>query len=273
MRLLLRWVVVLLCASGAPSTPALALAQAQAVQVMVLGTYHFANPGLDIHNAKVDDVLAPQRQREITQLLDNLARFRPTRIAVEMRADSEAAQALPAYREFLSGSQPTSRNEIDQIAFRLGRQLGHADVFGIDVEGEFPFEAVQQYAQKSGRAAELQSALDTIGQRVKAFEARQRQASIGQLLREMNTRSAIQRDYAFYAGMLAWGSGAAQPGAALVASWTTRNLGICARLVQLAKPGDRVLVVYGAGHAFALRDCVQQMPGWQLVEPGPFLPR
>jgi hypothetical protein len=250
-----------------------ALAQALSVQVMVLGTYHFSNPGLDIHNAKVDDVLAPARQREVAQLLQGLARFAPTRIAVEMRADDQAARTVPAYREFVAGQRTASSNEIDQIGFRLAQQLGHPELYGIDVDGEFPFEGLQQYAQNTGRAAELQAAIDAVGVRVKAFEARQRQASIGQLLREMNSRSAINADNGFYTRLLAWGSGAEQPGAKLVASWATRNLGICARLVQLAQPGDRLLVVYGAGHAFALRDCVQQMPGWRLVEPGPYLPR
>ncbi len=261
------------CIAAAGFVATAALAQPQPVQVMVLGTYHFGNPGLDIHNAKVDDVMAPRRQRDITQLLNGLARFRPTRVAVEMRADDATAHAVPAYREFLSGDKPASRTEIDQIGFRLAQQLGHSELYGIDVDGEFPFEALQQYAQKTGRAAELQSLVESVRRRVKAIEARQRRASIGQLLREMNSRAAIQADNGFYTRMLAWGDGAEQPGAKLVASWTARNLGICARLVQLAQPGDRVLVVYGAGHTFALRDCVQHMPGWRLVEPGPYLPR
>ena len=31
------------------------------VEVMVLGAYHFGNPGRDTHNIKVDTVLTPQR--------------------------------------------------------------------------------------------------------------------------------------------------------------------------------------------------------------------
>src|SRR5436305_9291709 len=37
---------------GQSSTPAMAL-----IQVMVLGTYHFGNPGQDMHIMKVDSVL------------------------------------------------------------------------------------------------------------------------------------------------------------------------------------------------------------------------
>src|SRR2546425_494593 len=59
-----------------PATPARA-------EVLVLGTYHMANPGHDIFNMQADDVLAPKRQAEITQLIEVLKRFHPTKIAVE----------------------------------------------------------------------------------------------------------------------------------------------------------------------------------------------
>jgi hypothetical protein len=31
--------------------------------------------------------------------------------------------------------------------------------------------------------------------------------------------------------------------------------------------------MFGSGHAFLLRQCVTEMPGWKLVEPAAFLPR
>ncbi len=41
--------------------------------------------------------------------------------------------------------------------------------------------------------------------------------------------------------------------------------------MQVAKPGDRILVVFGAGHAYWLRDFVQHTPGFQLAEPTAYL--
>jgi hypothetical protein len=38
---------------------------ARPVEVMVVGVFHMANPGHDLHNLKVDDVLEPKRQGEI----------------------------------------------------------------------------------------------------------------------------------------------------------------------------------------------------------------
>ena len=42
------------------------------IQVMVLGTYHFGNPGLDLHNMKVDSVLTSARQAELADVATRL---------------------------------------------------------------------------------------------------------------------------------------------------------------------------------------------------------
>lgn len=246
-------------------------AAAQApVQVMVLGTYHFGNPGQDIHNARVDDVLAPQRQAEVQAVVRALAAFAPQRIAVE-RVGGDAGE-LPSYADYLAGKRDQVRNEVEQIGFRLGRELGLKAVQGIDVAGEFPFAPVQAFARQWGREAELKASLDSIGVRVKAFEAEQRTASIGQLLRRINEPAAITQDHGWYMQALRWGQGSDQPGMRLVAAWHARNLAICARLAQQVQPGERVLVIYGSGHSHLLRRCVAEMPGWQLIDPLAFLP-
>jgi len=62
------------------ATPPETMARAE---VLVLGTYHMANPGRDIFNTQADDVLAPKRQAEIAQLLEVLKKFQPTKVAIE----------------------------------------------------------------------------------------------------------------------------------------------------------------------------------------------
>ena len=249
--------------------PGLGAAQ---VQVMVLGSYHFGNPGLDLHNTQVDDVLVPQRQAELAAVVAGLARYAPTLIAVEARADDQPGRAVSRYAAFESGQTAPTRNEIDQIAFRLARELQLAQVFGIDAAGDFPFEAVQSFANKAGRGEEFQRGVDVLGARSKAFEAEARTASIGAMLRRLNQPAAIRVDHGWYMQALSYGAGSEQPGAELLGRWLMRNAAICARLVQVSRPGDRVLVLFGAGHSHLLRQCVQDMPGWQLIEPMPYLP-
>jgi hypothetical protein len=245
---------------------------ADPVQVMVLGTYHFGNPGLDLHNAKIDDVLVPRRQAELQAVADGLARFKPTQVAVEALADALPGRALPRYREFRAGTLAPDRNEIVQIGYRVAHQQGLAEVIGIDAAGDFPFGPLQQFAQAQGRADDLQRMVDAIGARTRAFEERARVSTIGRMLRSLNEPAAIAADHGWYLQTLVFGRGADQPAARLLGSWMARNAAICARLVQSVQPGDRVLVLYGAGHNHLLRQCVRDMPGWQLVEPNAFLP-
>ena len=42
----------------------------------------------------------------------------------------------------------------------------------------------------------------------------------------------------------------------MLSAWYTRNLAICARLLQAIKPGDRVVVFYGQGHIYLLQQCL-----------------
>ena len=58
----------------------------------------------------------------------------------------------------------------------------------------------------------------------------------------------------------------------LNAAWAKRNFGICARLLQALKPGDRAVVFYGQGHVPQLAACLRSALGVAVVEPGMFLP-
>ena len=50
-----------------------------------------------------------------------------------------------------------------------------------------------------------------------------------------------------------------------------RNARICARILHVAEPGDRILVLYGVGHVHWLRDCLGTLPDVALIHPAPYL--
>jgi hypothetical protein len=80
------------------------------VQVMVLGTYHFDNPGHDLHNLKVDSVLTPEKQRELEDVAMRLAKFKPTTIAVEATA-KRADFGLDKFDQFSPDKLNTNPDE------------------------------------------------------------------------------------------------------------------------------------------------------------------
>jgi hypothetical protein len=71
-------------------------------EILVLGTYHMANPGHDIYNMQADDVLSSKRQQEIAQLIEVLKKFRPTKIAIE--ADVGSKRVAQEYSDYLAAN-------------------------------------------------------------------------------------------------------------------------------------------------------------------------
>jgi hypothetical protein len=242
-------------------------ADAAKTQVMLVGTYHFSNPGKDLNNVKAVDVLAADRQRELAKVVTALARFAPNQVAVEW----PAPVVKERYAKFRDGTLPESRNEVVQLGFRLARERGLQTVHGLDVEGDFPFEPVVAWAREHGRAGEIDALLAVGAKEVAQLSALQEQTSIGGVLRDLNTRESIERNHSFYPPTLTMGSGDDQPGVKLLSAWYTRNLAICARLLQEIKPGDRVVVFYGQGHIYLLQQCLREQPGVQLVDPLSYL--
>src|SRR5262247_3015905 len=101
------------CLAITPEPPVRAEQNAPATsraEVLVLGTYHMANPGHDLVNLKADDVLAPKRQAEIAQLVEVLKRFQPTKIAVESEQGSD--RVTKHYADYLAGKYALTGNEL-----------------------------------------------------------------------------------------------------------------------------------------------------------------
>jgi hypothetical protein len=238
---------------------------APTTKVVILGTYHMGNPSRDVENSTVDDVLSDKRQKEIAEVVAKLARFNPTVVAVES-AGAGPNLATPKYHEYLDGKLAASRNEVVQIGFRLARDAGLKEVSGVDVKGDIPMEPLQAYAQKNGQADVIGAAMAPVQREMQAFDTLLGTASVSEALQHMNDPGFVRSSDAFYRQMLRVGRGTEQPGANLVNAWQDRNTQICARLMQVTKPGDRAVVVFGAGHGYLLRQCVLQMPGYELVE-------
>ena len=261
--LLLPWMAGVRAAPDgtAPATPA--------AQVMVVGTWHFASPDLDIHNMKSVDVLTPARQAEIVAVVDALARFRPTVVALESPAGSDDDH-YGLYRQ--DKFKPVADERV-QLGYRLARQVRLDRVLGIDLPGEFPMDKVAAWAAAHGKGEAFGALMAQAGAMVAASGRQLERDSIGDVLRTINEPAEIAKGQSMYLELLRYGVGEEQPGAELNAAWQRRNYRICARLLQSVSPGDRAVVFFGQGHAHALRRCVIEAPGVDLVEANDFLPR
>jgi hypothetical protein len=221
-------------------------------EILVLGTYHMANPGHDVHNMQADDVLSPRRQHELSELIDVLKKFKPTKIAIE--ADVGSKRVAQEYADYLAGKYTLSRNEIDQIGYRLAKELGHRAVYAVDADGDFPYERVLNYAKANGLKEKFDAISARTGQRVKAQGDFLQSHTVLETLQYMNSDSVVARDLAEYFSFVPFADAYDFAGPDLLADWYRRNIRIYHNIVALVdSPSDRILVIFGAGHLGWLR--------------------
>jgi len=248
------------------------------IEVMVLGVYHMNNPGRDVNNARVDPVTTPEKQAQLVEVAQSLARFQPTAIAIERVAPDPSTMLDAGWPQYDPATLTTNADERVQIGYRLAA-LGDVErVYAVDEkdrEGQpsyFPYGVVMGWANANGKADVLAGMNGEVQAMLRRRETEQHDKTVGQLLAEMNTAEMARWNGSHYYRFLQFGGGDVLPGAELNGRWYTRNAMIFAKLMQVAKPGDRIVLIFGAGHAYWLRHFVETTPGFRLVEATDYLP-
>lgn len=241
------------------------------VAVLLLGSYHMSNPGADRFNLEADDVLSPDRQDEILAVVENLKAFAPTRVAIESPWGDTIATAR--YRAYLAGRHELSRQEEEQIGFRLAAAMGHEAVYPVDVKIGLPDDRLQSVLEAEPELGRYMGGLQEYGEWAMATMAEWlSEGTIGSMLYRMNTPEAIEwADRGYLEFFLPLVAGDDYGGAEFVATWYERNLKIFSNLHRISEPGDRVFVIYGAGHIPHLRYFVTLSPHFCLEDPLPYL--
>jgi hypothetical protein len=128
------------------AAPAVAAAADAPVSVMIIGDFHMSNPGHDLHNMHVDDVLLPKPQAELDRITRALLRFKPTVVVAEWDTDTTRER----YAKYVAGTLDPSHNEVVQLGFRLAKAANLASVYGIDVDGDFPLTRSMHTRKRTG---------------------------------------------------------------------------------------------------------------------------
>jgi hypothetical protein len=251
-------------------------------ELLILGTFHFKDAGLDAYKPEVDvDVLSPARQREVEEVVERLLRYKPTRIAIEARGKFlERMQAdWVAYRDT---DAPLKAHEIQQIGFRLAKRLGQRELFPVDTLGRNYPDLDEDAEVKAAYAAcgvdptvqsEHEQRLFAWYRHNDRVKARQ---SIRRTLLEANDPRALMASHGHYVlGLGKARCGDQYPGADLITGWWyNRNLRIYSNVAALADgPEQRVLLLIGAGHVPIIRHAAQTAPEIRLREVAEFLGR
>ena len=254
-RTVLIFALALVSALGgmAQSQTSAATTVAARAEVLVLGSFHMANRGHDIYNMQADDVLSSKRQAEMAQLIEVLKRFHPTKIAVEADllgpTNPTTLQRPNEYKEYLAGKRALGHDEVEQIGFRLAKELGHKTIYPVNADYDFPYPRIVDYAKANGRSKELDAIMDGFNQKVKTQGEYLATHTILETLLYMNADDKPAYEMGLYYRLGRFGDVGDWAGADLVSDWFRRNMRIYTNIMSLIdSPNERVLVIYGSGH-------------------------
>ncbi len=264
------------------------------IQVLLVGTFHFNNPGMDEHNTEIDDVYSKKRQKEIDEMNKGFADFKPNKIFTEMPAAAQAHEDS-LYAQYLAGNfkikdHKDGRSERFQVAYKLGKQLKHEQLYATDAEGLWLGSAVK------GVAEELN--MDFYAEDMKKAEASiikedslMRLHTMKEIIYWHNTEEALMDNHNFYVAVsprVITGEDDGKSlyyhneendghyvridenyiGAELTAEWYTRNIKIYSNILKHVKKGEdkRIFVYYGQAHIRILKHLFEDNPDFEVVD-------
>lgn len=232
---------------------------AQQPEVLVLGVWHMANL-----KGEPEDILSSRRQAEIPEVMEILKRFQPTKIALE-NAFYRGDELSEIYTQYLRGGHELTRNERQQLGFRLAGELGHSTVYSIDADGDFPLLALEDYVEAGGQREEYDAMRAEFGKWLEAWEAYRASHTLLQTLLYMNSDDHVARRMAYDYELAHFGQPWNWAGPDLLADWFRRNIRIYGNVVHLAdSPDERILVIIGAGHLAWLQHSFAADPNIRL---------
>lgn len=251
-------------------------------KAMVLGVFHFSNPQTDSYKPKFEfNILEKKRQSELDTLLAKIAQYKPTKILLEWPRIKMDSITNERYQNYINGSFKVNdkTNEVYQVGFKLAKKLGHnrvycsdasANWFGVELDWDNYDEdaylkSMGQY-EKSNRYDyesfyELNDSLKTI------------QTLTEHLISRNKPEQRLKDHQAYLTSTILEGAGDNYLGADGVARWYRRNLRIFANAYDFTdfENEERLLLVYGSGHVWQLRQFFMDSPDFDYVEPNEYL--
>jgi hypothetical protein len=243
----------------------------RAADFLFIGTYHMDNPGRDVHNTKVDDIQTEKRQNEIKEVARLLERYRPTKIMVESDATTQDTLDARFFRA-CHESQSLSKNEVQQLGFRIACDLQLPGVIAVDWNelGPIKDEDSIDYMKAVERHHQQQQYQDhfALGEAMaQKDQSILQHGTVRDMLKRINSGEWLRANAEAYFRIAQLGTPDDPIGANWVQLWFGRNLRIFNNIVRNTKPGDRVLVIYGAGHGNYLRQLATDSGMYRVHDP------
>jgi len=221
-------------------------------QVMLIGTFHFSNPGRDAVKVGDFDVMSAESQAWLQAFAERLADFKPTQVLLEYNPGNEDLMNQ-RYADYLAGNYELEVNEVYQLGFRIAKLSGLKSVKSFDHRDlNWNAEPMFEYA-KQHDSPEMKQFNQIIEDVTREQNSAMETMNMGGLMHHFNDPQQDRINMDLYLATNAIGAGDGWSGADATASWWQRNFRMYANIQKAAHPGARIIVIGGQGHMAILK--------------------
>ncbi len=241
-------------------------AQTNKTKVILLGCFHFDNPGLDVAKFENADIFSAKRQQEVIEVVNKLQRYKPSKIFIENIPSSQAMYDS-LLQQYKAGRFELKASETYQLGFRLAKELNLTTLYPVDYrESVFPIDSLMKSAADAGQSEFIQRFKVMIDSVEKYFNESIQKNTVKDLLLEQNTANVIDVQTAFYFDLLAAGKKGNHVGPYLTSEWWRRNMIIYENILKnLDGKEETILVIFGSAHTALLHNMMKYNSRLELI--------
>lgn len=241
-------------------------AQQKKTQVLLLGSFHFDNPGLDVAKFENANILSAQRQKEVLEVVEKIKQFRPDKIFIEMPAERQP-KLDSSFTKYKAGELKLSASETHQIAYCVAKELNHPGLYAVDyTEANFPFDSLMQSATAAKQVDFLEMLKQELEKIEQEFNKSLKTKTVKQILLQHNSPEYIKSAVGMYYEFLIAGEKGNHVGSYLTSEWWRRNMVIYENILKrLDGKEERILILFGSGHTALLHEMMKYSNKLELV--------
>ncbi|MCF7568934.1 DUF5694 domain-containing protein [Sabulilitoribacter arenilitoris] len=246
-------------------------------EILLIGTFHYNNPGADLAKTKSFDILSEASQLELEKISSSINNYNPTKVFVEWpynkQEELDSLYQLYLNDEYFKNENLSDfnlKNEIFQLGFKVAKENNLKKVYGIDYTGTtFPFSEVMTDVVKNNQI-ELQAKIEkAISRFTEEFDSK---IEAGESLIELTTflNKPEMRAFSNYFHnelMLLAGGTHDFYGPLLTSEWYKRNLYMWSLIQKQTEESDeRIMVLAGASHTAMFDLFIKENKLWKVKE-------
>lgn len=270
-------IILIACKNNSEKPSPASEIEKETKKVLLIGTFHYNNPGADVAKTKDFDILNSKSQNQLEQIAAKISDFDPSKFFVEWPFD-EQKELDSLYNLYLENkyfendslSDFYLKNEIFQLAFRASKKIDLGQPIAIDYRNtEFPFDSLMTVigtAKQSNLQTEIVNGIQFF---TTEFDNRiSNGVSLLDLTYFLNSDDMRKKSNRIHTEVpLLAGEKENFIGPYLASEWHRRNLSMWS-LVQksLDANDEKIVLLLGASHIAMIKEYIDSNEDWEAVE-------